>query len=370
MFFTWKLSRKNEKFPANLIFSQINCYLILAILTFIIQTSFRNNSFEKIGFIISIAVNYYSIITNFLYFISVIFLLIIHTNNNSKNEIFSVSKISKFEKIINFYHDLIHKAFIILTIIFYFYFNIPLKNCFIGGCLIDNSLKYYLQILPNKIEDILILSCLIVVLFLYLSVKKINFFDVYFKESPLNVQENTKFELIKEEANDKIEINVPQEKNIYDSKNNVMNNSSDKNNTELGNNDSLNKKMQNNLKYSNYISKAKLTANSFWEDIKIIIVYEILYFMYTLFDSSIRYFKIIKIVDYRYDDYCSIHDYNLVIKSVILFLFLGINTKNISQWKQAFTGEVEIDDSDIEKKVNEILNTKSKIFNNYIKYKT
>lgn len=364
MFFTWKLSRKNEKFPANLIFSQINCYLILATLTFIIQTSYRNNSFEKIGFLISIVVNYYSILTNFVYFISVIYLLIIDTNRNCKNQIFCISKISKFEKTVNFYHDLIHKIFIILTIALYFTFNIPLKNCFIGGCLIDNSLKYYILILPHKIEEILILSCLTVVFFLYLSVKRISFLNFFFKDNSINKLEKDFTNINGKETNTPIEIDVEQNDCIINTEihiNNLKNNYDDNENNKRDYNKNLNKN-NSNLKF--------FTGNSIWDEIKIIIIYEILYFVYIFIDTSIRYFKIVKIVDYRFDDYCSIHDYNLVIKSVILFLFLGINSKNIDQWKQAFTGEVEIDDFDTERKVNEILITRSKIFNNYIKYKT
>jgi len=421
--------------------------MILTILTFTIQTSYRNNSFEKIGFLLYIAINFYSMLINFLYFISVIFLMLIHINNS--NQIDVSARVQRIERVIMVLQDLTHKFFVGLTLIFYFWSNIPLKNCFIGACLIKNDHKYYLQIIPNKTEEILILSCLVVVAFLILSEKNLNILNFYSNYLKLNEEEkheDAKINNLNNEENKNFQRNNSncnnQAKDMQQNKKQIegksqengkndsiyvyhnMSNGNEYNNTNnktlsnyqtnIGENDKLieekresliqdqaetliitdnfNKGLKENIIFpqiSNFHLKigkcienenfkndvkenkicSRISNSSFLDDLKKIIVYEILYFLYTVIDTSIKYFKITKIIDYRYDDYCSIHDYNLIIKSIILFLFLGINRRNLNQWKQAFSGEVEIDDESVEKNVRDILEIKTDLLNKYINRK-
>lgn len=465
LFFTWKLSQKEKKFPANLIFSQIICYIILAILIFIIQTSYRNNAFEKIGFLIFTAVNYYSMVTNFLYFISVIFLLL-----NKSDNIQDYSKaVIYYQEKVDLYHNIIQKLFIFATIILYFTINIPLKNCFIGSCLINNFHKYYILIIPNKIEVGLLILCFLIIFFFFLNQHKKLFSDIwnkYFifeKYDPyakaqdlshdkiedgisINIDENTHkqtqdyqlpdkaknssfsvlchCENIKtkqaNEAATNIEDYIPPKNDVdyynihKDKAYTIAINSADENlkynpssippylleenekhynsnvakshcekalkesickiNPETGNSIDKDKSNHQNRKnniataennflintsFSSRAEKKNKFMSSLPNDFKIILIYEIIYFIYTVIDCCVRYIKIIKIVDYRFDDYCSIHDYNLIIKSFILFIFLGINTKNIQQWKKAFEGEENIDNEITEVHVNDILAMKA-----------
>ncbi len=53
-------------------------------------------------------------------------------------------------------------------------------------------------------------------------------------------------------------------------------------------------------------------------------------------ESLIKYCKIYYYNLYRFEDYCSIHDYMIIIKTFLLFFFLGVSSKNLEEWIKAF----------------------------------
>ena len=93
-------------------------------------------------------------------------------------------------------------------------------------------------------------------------------------------------------------------------------------------------------------------------DLKKIVAYELIYFCYNTLDTFIRYMKM-KNRNYRYDDYCSIHDYCIIIKSFIFFIFFGLSSQNLSEWIKAFTDDK--DDNMVKDEINEISQIKNRL---------
>ena len=53
-----------------------------------------------------------------------------------------------------------------------------------------------------------------------------------------------------------------------------------------------------------------------------ILIYEIIYFIYSSLDSYIKSYKINYLTNFRFEDFCSIHDYHIIIKAILLFFWI------------------------------------------------
>jgi hypothetical protein len=200
--------------------------------------------------------------------------VILIINIDTEAELKRISKIIK--TLWNYLYILLAFCFISL---FFCKFNI--KNCFIGSCIVDKNLKNSLQILPYQFQFfvfIILFGFLIFTLFKG-QIRENN-------ENPENFR-----------------------------------------NLNLKNDKSLEEKI-----VSNHIFQILKNNSSLGR----IIIYEIVYFIYNSLDSYIKFYKINYLTNYRFEDYCSIHDYHIIIKAVLLFLFVGFNKSDFSEWKSAF----------------------------------
>jgi hypothetical protein len=246
--------------------------ILLIIVIFTTQKTNKNVLFEKIGLLVSIVVEYYNILINLLYFASILLIMNVETESGLK----SISKnIIKIRSIV-FYLLLFAFTFLL------FYPKLNMKSCFIGSCIVDKSLRLYLQIYPSKLECVAFIF-----LFAYW------FYGQIFRNS-----------------NKSIGIN-------------------------------------------NYISSVINENYSLWR----VIIFEIIYFLFNTFDFAIKYYKIVFFTNFRYEDYASIHDYHLIIKSFLVFLIVGFNKNDIIKWASAFEDDtIEIEDKEAQeflKRINE-----------------
>lgn len=76
-------------------------------------------------------------------------------------------------------------------------------------------------------------------------------------------------------------------------------------------------------------------------ELKCVILYEFIYFLYNSVDLSTKYYKYLYLNNYRFDDYCSIHDFNIVINAVIMLLFIGTNRNDLREWTSAMREETD-----------------------------
>ena len=115
LIFTFKLSRKNLKFPANLINSIFQSNLFLIIIIFMTQKTNKNIKFERLGLFANIVVEYYNMFVNILYFSSILLLSIYHTE-------IGITKISKVIKLIwNYFYVIL----VLIGLSLYFFSNFP-----------------------------------------------------------------------------------------------------------------------------------------------------------------------------------------------------------------------------------------------------
>ena len=90
-----------------------------------------------------------------------------------------------------------------------------------------------------------------------------------------------------------------------------------------------------------------------------IIFYEIFYFLYNSFDSYLKFYKVTYLNNYRFEDYCSIHDYHVIIKALLIFFFVGLNKSDCGEWFSAFKDyDLESEDKEAQDLVDQIHNFK------------
>jgi hypothetical protein len=102
---------------------------------------------------------------------------------------------------------------------------------------------------------------------------------------------------------------------------------------------------------NNYISSVINENYSLWR----VILFETVYFFFNTFDFVVKYYKLVYFTNFRYEDYASIHDYHLVIKSFLVFIIVGFNKNDISNWSLAFEDyALEIEDKEAQEYVKRI----------------
>lgn len=312
---TSKLSRKDKKFPSTLTTTIYSTNFFNLIIVFILQKTESSLSFRKICFLFKLLLDYYSSIANIFYFISVIFIyFIVQKENLKKTEIENLNtKISTIMSIIIY-------LFIFSLICVTYLFKIDLKFCFLGACLENSDLYYSLQIFPYKIESFILFSIIAIFLFFQLFKNKSEFPK---NENYHNQSENE--ERIIDDCEDQ-----HKEKVIFN------------------------------------IQKEIKEKNIIFNNIFKVLIFEISYFLLITFDAYLKYFKFKYFQLSRYEDYCSIHDYIIIIKSLLIFFILVATKNNLGVWKKAFYfyDDKIIEDSDkIENIVDEVFYLKSKIEN-------
>lgn len=276
LFFTWKLSRKNLKFPANLLNSLFTSNIFLIIIILLTQKANKNIVFERIGLIVILLVEYYNIIINLMYFLTVALLI----KMKNEKQILKLKNIIKY--IWNYFYLILSLAFVAL----YFFSSFTIKNCFLGSCIVNKELKYFMEILPYKLE-----SLFFVILFIY-------FFCIFKQNDKEDMEPNVKL-----------------------------------------------------------LSKFRENSALFR-----IIVYEVCYFVINLANFLLKYYKMVKFSNFRYEDFCSVHDYHLVLKAVFIFLFFGTLVNDCKQWTIAFREEqYNTVDMEAEELINKIIILKQNI---------
>lgn len=219
--------------------------------------------------------------------------VILIINIDTEHELKNISKIIR--TIWNYLYLLLAFGFIYL-----FFCKLNIKNCFIGSCIVDKDLKNHLQILPYQIEFFAFLFVFGLLIFTLIKGQTVENND--FSENYKNI--NSKNEKYIEE------------KMISNHVFNIL-----KNNSSL---------------------------------IRILI-YEIIYFIYSSLDSYIKSYKINYLTNFRFEDFCSIHDYHIIIKAILLFLFVGFNKSDFSEWRSAFQDKnLESENFEAEELINQI----------------
>jgi hypothetical protein len=262
------------------------------------QKTNKNIIFERLGLIATIIIDYYNIFVNILYFSAVIMIKIFNT----------VHSIAKISKIIincwNLFYLIIGLSFFSL----FFFSNFHIKNCFIGSCIVDRDLKYYLQIFPYKIEFVFFIAL----------------FSLVGYKSILNRNN--------ESSNSGIEIFTKQSDENLITHNMSVNSLRKMSSRGFG--------FGENSQRKSYMNVGEYLDNLFVENCSFprILIYEIFYFLINSVDFMSRYYKIAYLNNYRYEDYCTIHDYHVIIKSVLILIFV-INFQDCREWGKAFKDE-------------------------------
>ncbi len=282
---TWMLSQKNLKFPSNIIDNYFVSNLFLIFTIYITHKTSKNFLFQKIGMTVIILLSYNNIFLNLLYFSSVLFL----TRCSSNSEIRKIIKI--VEKVKTYNYLLIIFAFFRIL----YYSSIQIKNCFIGFCIVDRTQRYYLQILPKKIE-IFILIFLFGYYLIFNTIRK-------FKHSS-NLAERNSNE------------NIPNGCEIEKTPTHKPNTNYD-------------------FRFYNFLWNIFTKNNS----ISKIFFLEIFYLAYTSFDFLTEYYKFFYFINFRYEDYSSLHDYYHIIVSFLFLFFIGLNRSDFGEWHKAFEND-------------------------------
>jgi len=184
--------------------------------------------------------------------------------------------------------------FIILAFVRILYYNsIQIKNCFIGYCIVDRTQRYYLQIMPKKIE-IFIMIFLFGYYLIFNTIKN-------FKQTSHLTERNSK-EIIANGCEIENTPNNTQNKDYH---------------------------------FYNFLWNIITKHNS----INKIFFLEIFYLGYTSFDFITEYYKFFYFNNFRYEDYCSLHDYYHVIVSFLFLFFIGLNRSDFGEWHKAFEND-------------------------------
>lgn len=248
----------------------VSCHLYSIIILFMTQSQNQNLTFEKIGFVALLVIEYYTVIINIIYFFSTI----MATRCTKERHLINMKR--SLEKI----NEMLHILLPLVIVFTYLFSNFQIKSCFIGSCVLDRDLKYFFNVLPYQIEYIFLLML----------------FITYIISA---------------------------------------------------------------LKSGNDEQKLGQTLFGF-KDVRRVIIYEFFYMIYILADNYAVYQKVVKLEDYRFDDYCSIHDFKMVIKTIILFVVVGLDEKNFEEWQRAFKSEEE-DDKECEEMIEKIYQLNSQL---------
>ena len=54
-----------------------------------------------------------------------------------------------------------------------------------------------------------------------------------------------------------------------------------------------------------------------------------------------RSYKYLYLNNYRFDDYCSIHDFNIVINAFLMLIFIGTNKNDLLEWASVLRDETD-----------------------------
>jgi hypothetical protein len=224
--------------------------MVLLILVFTIQSTNRNLLFERLGFVTFLVVDYYSSILNIIYMISAIYIMKVKVDKDLRT----------MKKVIKTVLNCLYILLISIMLYLYFIPQIQIKTCFLGSCLMNNSVKYFAQILPVQIECCIVFFLLLLYMGIFIS------------------------------------------------------------NTNL----------------SNGVFETFNDSNGFIR----IFLFELLYFLFNFTENYAKYQKVVKQNNYRFEDYFSIHDFKIVVKSFLLFMCLGLTMKNLKEWEIAFNEDL------------------------------
>jgi len=327
LFLTWKLSQKHQKFPSNILNDFFFSNLLLIILIYITHKTNKNLLFQRIGIAVMILLSYNNIFLNSLYFCSVIFLTKCKTNSEIQKVIFIIQKVKAY-----FYFLLCLGFFRIL-----YYSNMQIKNCFIGYCVVDRSQRYYLQIIPKKVE--IYFLCFLFGLDLIL--RAIENFKT-------NKQNKKNFNMKKPLLDADVEkINYQKEFQKKESKDMDSEPTSKLNN------------INNDFRFYNFFSSLIKKNNT----INKIFLLEMFYLIYTSFDFFTQYYKFFYFNNFRFEDYSTIHDFYPIVISFLFISFLGLNESDLYEWYMAFKDENLVEENkEADELVEKIIKLKIQIY--------
>jgi hypothetical protein len=299
--FSSKLSRKDKKFPSSLISSFYVSNLLTVIFTFIAQKANNSDGFMKICFLIKVLLEFYSSFLNILFFISVIFYFFYVKLNIKRPEL-----LTKYSNVITIIWDIIAGFMIIFPFIYFIFFKLKLKHCFLGSCLINKDLNFQWQIVPFLLETFFLWFIFInFLIFYYLRIEEINNCDDSFDKEIIELNEEHK-EFLKKEK------------------------------------------------------------EAFLISFRKVIIFEFIYMFLVCCDSTIKYQKYKAFNLSRYENYCSIHDYLIIFKGFLVFFCLTLNKENYKEWKKAFDDYDDdyFEETSIDCIVDSVITVKNKINKN------